>query len=223
MPPRTDLAAFVRSNRSPLFGASAAKYWAIKYFFIARSRARREFNSPRARARERAARESTAKTLSRNCDRAYTYTVSPIAVLSVICINPDTHKITTMMLEIINTVTLFPRQRNWRHPVKYVITKRYTWRTIKRERARDGGGCTRSTTQYQIAKSGAELSEVIIGSTMAGRASPIVALHLILRLKGERRKSGAKRARRVRDKGQNKRTSNMRLYFNFVILIYINL
>lgn len=51
----------------------------------------------------------------------------------VICINPDIHKITPMILKIINTVTLFPRHRNWRHPVKYVITNDIR-RTIGRER-----------------------------------------------------------------------------------------
>jgi len=51
----------------------------------------------------------------------------------VIYINSDIHKITTMTLKIINTITLFPRHCNWRHPVKYVITN-----DIRRIIGRDG-------------------------------------------------------------------------------------
>lgn len=81
----------------------------------------------------------------------------------VICINPDIHKITTMILKIINTVTLFPRHRNWRHPVKYVITNDIR-KTIRRERRT----ASRLRQQYQIKKRVATLSEHIIGSTMPG-------------------------------------------------------
>lgn len=84
----------------------------------------------------------------------------------VICINPDIHKITTMILKIIYTVTLFPRHRNWRHPVKYVITNDIR-KIIRRERRT----ASRLRRQYQIEKRVATLSEHIIGSTMPGCAS----------------------------------------------------
>ena len=73
--------------------------------------------------------KAVVKILSCNCNRAYAASTEA----PVICINPDIHKITTMILKIINTVTLFPRHRNWRHPVKYVITNDIR-RTIRRER-----------------------------------------------------------------------------------------
>jgi len=84
----------------------------------------------------------------------------------VICINSDIHKITTMMLKIINTMTLFLRHCNWRHPVKYVITN-----DIRRIIRRDGKRAAKLRSTISDREEMAILSEHIIGSTMPGCAS----------------------------------------------------
>lgn len=97
-----------------------------------------------------------------------------------------------MMLKIINTVTLFPRQRNWRHPVKYVITNDIR-KAIKRERAEPNNAAAEAATTAIAAAAAAAatvvdnirsrrvdtLSGRVIGSTMPGRASPIACVTLI--------------------------------------------
>lgn len=147
--------------------------------------------------------EAAAKVLSCNIAIERARCVSPISVRApppVICINPDTHEITTMMLKIINTVTLFPRQRNWRHPVKYVITNDIRRGAIKREHAEPNG----KARQWRRATAAVAamavdnirsrrvdtLSGRVIGSTMPGRASPIARVTLIRRAKSAKETRG---------------------------------
>jgi hypothetical protein len=89
--------------------------------------------------------------------------ITYIAGAPVISINPDTHKITTMILKIINTVTLFPLHRNWRHPVKYIITNDI--RGIHRGEARAAASSLVDNIRSRRVDT---LSELIIGSTMPG-------------------------------------------------------